>query len=220
MLACDWIIASDCRRLVAWVQLDWTRRILRPTGRILLSDKSSAANAGVWTGQIFVFVNICAADCQRLVGVRSMNQALGCQRDAKLSPMLWCVCHCTNHHSFCSHKGSSCWWFDWRKGNMTGTAAAYWGLSNQGQCWVGLTSYIIGFWLMSHYMQSFLLPTSVPPPPFPSYVPCLGVTTGSLSSSLLLPILFFLPFLCSLFGGCSPSIKIASLTWQLNICCK
>ena len=120
---------------------------------------------------------------------------------------------------------------------MTGRAAAYWGLSNQG-C-VGLTSYIIGFWVFeatnacqlligqpvrgmtgsvsssqlqplllpsfpmlpvwespqavfpppnfspssflpflcslfgSHHRQSFLLPTSAPPPSFTSYVPCL-----------------------------------------------
>ena len=76
MLACDWIIVSDCRRLDAGVQLDWTRQILTPSSRILLSDKSSASNAGVWTSQIFVCVKICAADCRRLVGVRSMNRAL------------------------------------------------------------------------------------------------------------------------------------------------
>ena len=52
ILACDWSIGRDCRPLVAWVQLYWTRQILTPTSRILLSDKSSAANAGVWTGQM------------------------------------------------------------------------------------------------------------------------------------------------------------------------
>ena len=47
MLACDWIITRARRRLVAGVQLDWTRRILPPTRRILVSVKSSAANAGL-----------------------------------------------------------------------------------------------------------------------------------------------------------------------------
>ena len=73
MLACDWIITSARRRLVAGVQLDWTRRILPPTRRILVSVKSSAANAGVWTGPAARRrENVCR---RRLVGVRSMNLA-------------------------------------------------------------------------------------------------------------------------------------------------
>ena len=108
MLACDWIIVSDCRRLDAWVQLDWTRQILTPSSRILLSDKSSASNAGVWTSQIFVCVKMCAADCRRLDGVRSMNRALvlhvmftlRCLAIASCLPSTPWAWHCIYHPHF------------------------------------------------------------------------------------------------------------------------
>ena len=77
MLACDWSIASDCRRLVAWVQLDWTRQILAPSSRILLATNRRRQTPEYEPVRYSYASKFCAADCRRIVGVRSVNRALG-----------------------------------------------------------------------------------------------------------------------------------------------
>ena len=74
--SCNWFIASTCRRLVSGVQMNWTRQILLPTCRRLVSMKMSAAHAGLWTGPAFVAVKICDVDCRRLIGIWRLNRAL------------------------------------------------------------------------------------------------------------------------------------------------